>query len=73
MRGQFEGFIVSGPLPEKDLRLGDHIVVDWSRRSDKGTVGAVRNGKGVELKIADGAESGAAMGRLVNPSILLKI
>jgi hypothetical protein len=53
-----------------DLRPGDRILVDWSRRPDKGAIGAVRVPDGVRFIVFDD-DAPAEIGRLVNPARLL--
>jgi hypothetical protein len=69
---RLEGFVVEGPA-QGDLQPGDHILVDWSRRPEKGALGAVReHGNGVRIEVFNGDDSSPPPGRLVNPAILLK-
>ena len=60
----------AGSARHWDLRPGDRILVDWSRRPDEGRIGAVRESGGVQFQFD--SDASAEIGRLVNPSILLQ-
>lgn len=56
-----------------DIRPGDHVLIDWSRLPEKGAVAAMReHGNGVRFDVYKGDERSMIVGRLVNPSRLLK-
>jgi hypothetical protein len=80
MPSNFEAFEVrsapeswAGSARHHDLRQGDRILVDWSRRPDMDIIGAVRVDGGARFAVFDGDQSAAIFGRLVNPSMLLRI
>jgi hypothetical protein len=68
-----EVIVIGDAFVREDLRPGDPVLVDWGRKPDNGTIGAVRGeGAGVRFIVFDGSASGQT-GRLVNPPILLRV
>ena len=68
---QLEVVAIGTEYVREDLRPGDHVLIDWSLRPDFGAIGAVRTptgGVGFARYVG-----GSPMGRMVNPSCLLRV